>query len=72
MLWYVESVTQPSPSVAARTRSRRTSGPHDSQFGPWWSASISTCRRPALRASSAASDVFPLPPGPVIAMRIRG
>jgi hypothetical protein len=34
MRLYVESVTQPSPAVAASTRSRRTAGPHDSQFGP--------------------------------------
>ena len=34
MVRYVESVTQPSPSVAAPTRSRSTSTPHDSQFGP--------------------------------------
>src|SRR5713226_3058211 len=66
----MESVTQPSPSIASRTRSRNTSAPHDSQFGPWCRASISTCRRPRVRAISPASVVLPLPLGPVMAMRI--
>src|SRR6266849_6426868 len=66
----MESATQPSPSIASRTRSRNTSAPHDSQFGPWCSASISTCRMPSLRAISTASVVLPLPLGPVMAIRI--
>src|SRR6266852_8770953 len=66
----MESATQPSPSIASRTRSRNTSAPHDSQFGPWCSASISTCGIPSVRAISTASVVLPLPLGPVMAIRI--
>ncbi len=66
IVWYVPSLIQPSPSVAAETRRLQLVSPHGSQFGPCHSASISTWRawstlgeqrrEPRLAAAARADD----------------